>query len=170
MHGGCRWQRLFGTSTSASIMMAIAIRCFSGVTLISRFMGPTWGPSGAKRTQVGPMLAPWTLLSGHISNSRNHIPNIFVMKYLNEKGIRVLKEISILILLMSEVSDLRSLAHPNVRSRIIWFDAAYVCWECSSVKKTRDTLIPLVYSHSYSTSNSEAKTYNNVNSMYCHKQ
>ena len=33
-------------------------------TLIARFMGPTWGPSGADRTQVGPMLAPWTLLSG----------------------------------------------------------------------------------------------------------
>ena len=26
-------------------------------------MGPKWGPSGADRTQVGPMLAPWTLLS-----------------------------------------------------------------------------------------------------------
>ena len=26
-------------------------------------MGPTWGPSGADRTQVGPMVAPWTLLS-----------------------------------------------------------------------------------------------------------
>ena len=25
-------------------------------TLIARFMGPTWGPSGADRTQVGPML------------------------------------------------------------------------------------------------------------------
>ena len=32
--------------------------------LIARFMGPTWGPSGADRTQVGPMLASWTLLSG----------------------------------------------------------------------------------------------------------
>ena len=30
----------------------------------SKFMGPTWGPPGAERTQVGPMLAPWTLLSG----------------------------------------------------------------------------------------------------------
>ena len=29
-----------------------------------RVPGPTWGPSGADRTQVGPMLAPWTLLSG----------------------------------------------------------------------------------------------------------
>ena len=34
-------------------------------TLIARFLGPTWGPSGADRTQVGPMLAPWTLLSGY---------------------------------------------------------------------------------------------------------
>ena len=33
-------------------------------SLIARFIGPTWGPSGADRTQLGPMLAPWTLLSG----------------------------------------------------------------------------------------------------------
>ena len=35
-----------------------------GMSLIARFMGPTRGPYGANRTQVGPMLAPWTLLSG----------------------------------------------------------------------------------------------------------
>ena len=34
--------------------------------LITRFMGPMWGPSGASRTQVGPTLAPWTLLSGSV--------------------------------------------------------------------------------------------------------
>ena len=28
-------------------------------SLIARFMGPKWGPSGADRTQVGPMLSPW---------------------------------------------------------------------------------------------------------------
>ena len=33
------------------------------ISLIARIMGPTWAPSGADRTQVGPMLAPWTLLS-----------------------------------------------------------------------------------------------------------
>ena len=33
------------------------------VSHIARFIGPTWGPSGANRTQVGPMLSPWTLLS-----------------------------------------------------------------------------------------------------------
>ena len=27
-------------------------------------MGSTWGPSGSDRTQVSPMMAPWTLLSG----------------------------------------------------------------------------------------------------------
>ena len=31
---------------------------------IARFMGPTWGPPGPCRPQMGPMLAPWTLLSG----------------------------------------------------------------------------------------------------------
>ena len=31
---------------------------------IARFMGPTWGPPGSCRHQMGPMLAPWTLLSG----------------------------------------------------------------------------------------------------------
>ena len=30
---------------------------------IASFIGPTWGPSGADRTQVGPMLASWILLS-----------------------------------------------------------------------------------------------------------
>ena len=37
---------------------------FQKPTLTARFKGPTWSPSGADRTQVGPMLAPWTLLSG----------------------------------------------------------------------------------------------------------
>ena len=31
---------------------------------IARFMEPTWGPSGAGRTQVGPVLAPWAVLLG----------------------------------------------------------------------------------------------------------
>ena len=33
-------------------------------SLIARFMGPTWGLPGAAGTQVGPVLATWTLLSG----------------------------------------------------------------------------------------------------------
>ena len=34
--------------------------------MIARFMGPKWGPSGAEGTQVGPILAPWTLLYGRL--------------------------------------------------------------------------------------------------------
>ena len=31
---------------------------------IAKFMGQTWGPPGSCRPQMGPMLAPWTLISG----------------------------------------------------------------------------------------------------------
>ena len=42
---------------------------------IAKFMGPTWGPPGSCRPQMGPMLAPKTLLSGffwlyHIHSSQ----------------------------------------------------------------------------------------------------
>ena len=32
-------------------------------TRIAKFMGPTWGPPRSCRPQMGPMLAPWNLLS-----------------------------------------------------------------------------------------------------------
>ena len=44
--------------------------------LIARFMGPKWGQPGADRTQVGPMLTPWTLLSG-TSNEINRYKTSF---------------------------------------------------------------------------------------------
>ena len=34
-------------------------------TQIAKFMGPAWGPPGSCRPQMGPMLAPRTLLSGY---------------------------------------------------------------------------------------------------------
>ena len=37
---------------------------------IAKSMGPTWGPSGSCRPQMGPMLAPWTLLSDILSQSQ----------------------------------------------------------------------------------------------------
>ena len=33
---------------------------------IAKFRGPTWSPPGSYQHQMGPMLAPWTLLSGTI--------------------------------------------------------------------------------------------------------
>ena len=47
---------VYGLSNLAFFVSSFA----SSKTLIARFIGPTWGPSGADRTQVGPMLAPWT--------------------------------------------------------------------------------------------------------------
>ena len=38
-------------------------------TQIARFMGHTWGPSRADRSQVGPILAPWTLLFGLVTST-----------------------------------------------------------------------------------------------------
>ena len=57
------WNRASGTNLFASLAVIIDTPC--KVTLIERFMGPTWGPPGANRTQVGPMLAPWTLQYGY---------------------------------------------------------------------------------------------------------
>ena len=49
-------------------------------TLIASFMGPTWGPSGADRTQVGPMLAPWTLLSGVVPvYPKNYAYSVYIL-------------------------------------------------------------------------------------------
>ena len=40
-------------------------------TQIAKFMGPTWGPPGSCRPQMGPMLAQWSLLSGYINFQYN---------------------------------------------------------------------------------------------------
>ena len=40
--------------------------------VIARFMRLIWGPPGADRTQMGPMLASWTLLSGLTTHKSKH--------------------------------------------------------------------------------------------------
>ena len=59
---------LSGCLSTSPFLTHLLIHCFNYVwnehSQIARFMGPTWGPSRADRTQVGPMLAPWTLISG----------------------------------------------------------------------------------------------------------
>ena len=54
-------------------------------TLIARFMGPTRGPSGADRTQVGPMLGPWTLLSGNTCKDEFILKWVLTSHYNNQK-------------------------------------------------------------------------------------
>ena len=48
----------------------------SQASQIAKFMGPTWGPPGSCRPQMGPMLAPWTLLSGVVSRYCHHPPTV----------------------------------------------------------------------------------------------
>ena len=48
-------------------------------TQIAKFMGPTWVPPGSCRPQMDPMLAPWTLLSGNIGDTK------WFRKYHNNK-------------------------------------------------------------------------------------
>ena len=40
----------------------------SNSTQIAKLMAPTWDPPGSCRPQMGPMLAPWTLLSGYMQD------------------------------------------------------------------------------------------------------
>ena len=58
----------------------------SKVSLIARFVGPTWGPSGADRTQVGPMLAHGLCYLGlHHARLLTHYPTRMVVTFCNTK-------------------------------------------------------------------------------------
>ena len=67
---GCRYDnpRCHQRRQSWHLDNSRVYRCMSHqiftLTLIAKFMGPTWGPPGSFWPQMGPMLAPWTLLSG----------------------------------------------------------------------------------------------------------
>ena len=51
-------------------VMPILLGNGSVTTQITKFMRPTWDPPGSCRPQMGPMLAPWTLLSGESQKPR----------------------------------------------------------------------------------------------------
>ena len=77
------FQMLATTSLKKNIYIVIIIvrGNFSQISLIARFMGPTWGPSEADRTQVGPMLAPCSLLSGLSYNGRQTLLSYLTSYY-----------------------------------------------------------------------------------------
>ena len=56
----------------------------SKITLTARFMGPSWSPSGADRTKVGPMFAPWIFLFGKPSFFDTMMCCLFGSKPLSE--------------------------------------------------------------------------------------
>ena len=57
-----KFQMRFGSRAVWALWLKEEDAWVNGIILIAWFMWPTWGPSGANRTRVGAMLAPWTLL------------------------------------------------------------------------------------------------------------
>ena len=75
-------------------------------SLIARFMGPTWGPSGADRTQVRPMLAPWTLLSGIESWQKLPICQRWHLQmHLNEWKASIFNQIPLMLAHKSQINN-----------------------------------------------------------------
>ena len=54
----------------------------TGLSQIAKFMGPTWGPPGSCRPQVGLILALWTLLSGYICATFDISPTVSSVEML----------------------------------------------------------------------------------------
>ena len=62
------WIRSFhwwngGSLYIVRVIPSIVVQTDKG-SQIAKFMGPIWGPPGPCRPQMGPLLAPWALLSG----------------------------------------------------------------------------------------------------------
>ena len=91
---------------------------------IARFMGPTWNPHGSCRPEVGPFLAPWTLLSGHQSFAKASVLTISYRQVTSMKWLQLticngyslyLKHTNILYyLLQVNYKDQTRNKHPNV--------------------------------------------------------
>ena len=64
-------KNLHHTAGHSDISILILLIAFMNAchTLLpdSKVHGSTWGPPGSRRPQMGPMLAPWTLLSGLVT-------------------------------------------------------------------------------------------------------
>ena len=71
------WAQVLRQSCNPVLMTCktdVTIRPYLDSTQITKFMAPTWGPPGSCRPQMGPMLAPWALLSGKLihGSKRGH--------------------------------------------------------------------------------------------------
>ena len=113
-------------------------------------MGPAWGSSGFKRAQVGPMLAPWILLSGYALK----ILTLHIVVNANEKsntwsGNIILYHIMELVLeyIISRysqgISCKNSIAHPlrglvlgdhGQRRSVLMFSSLICAWAYGQAK------------------------------------
>ena len=84
----------------------------------SKFHGPTWGPSGADRTQVGPKLVPWPSLSGWVTVS--------VVTKLKPDAVQILCDLAALVL-ACDMSDIFTHRMPPLRPFCLWAVPS-LCW------------------------------------------
>ena len=82
------WDQIYGSHRECSVkyvhgflvfccvvvILPLPMNYMSYVCLIARLMGPTWGPSGADRTQVGPMLPHEPCFLGWFNAKKNVTP------------------------------------------------------------------------------------------------
>ena len=85
-------------------------------------MGSTWGPPGADRTQVGPMLAPRTFVSGMLL-AHGALVELFieVQIYKNDHGI---------VLPHWHVEKVLSNVIPQYLSRLVTYWDSMTCYQC----------------------------------------
>ena len=90
--------------------------------LIARFMGPSWGPSGADRTQIGPMLVPWTSAHAHSTRLTIVVCYIKYKRTLPRGASSVRTSATICIAICSALRQIKSkqLCPPRVCSRVAW--------------------------------------------------
>ena len=83
---------------------------------IAKFMGPTWGPPGSCRPQMGPMMAPWTLLSGRVFGSTTLVTRVSLtdMRNINNPALQAER-----LVLFSDKSNLFYQGHTGLRSRTV---------------------------------------------------
>ena len=106
-------------------------------TQIARFMGPTWGPTGDDRTQVGPMLAPWTLLSRY-GNFAKIIISACCLNYKMNKSVTPFDiEMSPHHYEKSHCGDMTTIFTHNVHSYTCKMASLY--WSLSLISQSHDT-------------------------------
>ena len=112
--------------------------------LRARFMGPTWGPSGADRTQVDPMMARLILLSGSIKpRALQSVSSVVTTRpwLIRQKRICTSRMVS-----DTEHSNELTICRkdPMKQPWMVWVNALCECVECDNIT-TKNAATPYTY-------------------------
>ena len=133
------WAMIFTSEqgiTENYCRIVILTKYYDTPSLIARFMGPKWGPSGADRTQVGPMLASWTLLSGIMSLDHNKSNTIGLLRRSSKSSLifRHGYVISSAIITLLSHNPISSLTH--------WGQEMHICVSNLTIIGSDNGLLP----------------------------